>query len=123
MSGCMARDERGQACCAPGILADVQRGGVVCVAHVPQTPLLRYSLRRAMSYPQTFFAAALAELTDATVADELGCSPAVVWRLRLSRRPRPDHWDADHAHIAGVIACERPRLDALLCRLPGAHGR
>ena len=89
VDGCIARAGDGRPCGAPGILVDGQRGGMVCAAHAPQTPLLRFSIRRAMSYPDTFLAAALAELTDEALAAALGCAPSVVWQLRLARQPRP----------------------------------
>ena len=120
MSGCVARDDAGRVCGAPGILVDTQRGGVVCVAHVQQTPLLRFSIRRAMGYPQAFLTAALAELTDDALAVQLGCEPTVVWRLRLCRRPGPDQWDADVARMAAAIGCDPARLATLLRSLPAS---
>jgi hypothetical protein len=74
-------------------------------------------MRRAMGYPRAFLTAALAELTDEALAAELGCAPAVVWRLRLCRQPRPAEWDADVGRMAGAIGCEAGRLGALLRRL------
>lgn len=112
--GCVARDDAGRACGLPGIVLDAGRGGVVCAAHAPRTPLLRYSIRRAMSYPDAFLAAALAELTDEALAATLGCAPAVVWQLRLARQPRPSDWDGDVARLAGAVGCPPARLAALL---------
>ena len=123
MSGCVARDDKGRACGAPGILVDTQRGGVVCVAHVQQTPLLRFSIRRAMGYPQAFLTAALAELTDDALASQIGCEPAVVWRLRLCRHPRAEQWDTDVARIAAAIGCDPARLALFLRGIAGPAQR
>ena len=112
--GCVARDDAGRACGAPGTVLDACRGGIVCAAHVPRTPLLRYSIRRAMSYPDTFLAAALAELTDEALAAALGCAPAVVWQLRVARQPRPSDWAADVTRLASAVGCPPAQLAALL---------
>ena len=72
-----------------------------------------------MGYPQAFLTAALAELTDDALAAQLGCEPAVVWRLRLCRRPRAEQWDADVERIAAAIGCDLARLAALLRSLVG----
>jgi hypothetical protein len=117
IGGCIARDGEGRACGAPGVLLDGQRGGMVCAAHVPHTPLLRFSIRRAMSYPDAFLAAALAELTDEALAAALGCAPSVVWQLRLARQPRTGEWQADVARLAAAVGCPPRRLARLLRRL------
>ncbi len=120
--GCVAQTEQGRRCGAPGILVDVERGGMVCAAHAPQTPLLRYSIRRAMGYPATFLAAALAEQTDEALAAALGCPAGVIWRLRLARHPSGSDWEADVARLALALDCEPARLAALLRRLPAPSG-
>lgn len=114
MRGCIAGDAAGGSCGRPGIVVDAARGGMVCAAHAPQTPLLRYSIRRAMGYPATFLAAALAELTDEAIASALGCAPGAVWPLRLARWPGPAGGDAEVAHLAATVGCSAARLGALL---------
>jgi hypothetical protein len=79
-------------------------------------PALLYPARYEL--PDTFLAAALAELTDEALAAALGCAPAVVWQLRLARHPRPRDWDADVARLAGAVSCQPLRLTELLRRLP-----
>jgi hypothetical protein len=75
------------------------------------------TIRRAMTRPETFLAAALAELPDEDLADEVGADPARVWRLRLCSWPRRHAWDVDVQRMAAAIAGDAGRLDALLQRL------
>ena len=65
-----------------------------------------------MSYPDTFLAAALAELADAALAGALRCDGAVVWQLRLARRSRPSSSDADVTRLAVAVSCPPRRLAA-----------
>jgi hypothetical protein len=74
-------------------------------------------IRRAMTRPDLLLAAALAELPDENLADELGADPARVWRLRLCGWPRSDQWAVDVQRMAAAIDGDAGRLDALLRQL------
>jgi hypothetical protein len=90
----------------------------VCYLHAPPGPVqqeaLRVALRRAMLRPERYLAAALAEWTDEVLAVELGCSPRVLWRLRLMGWPRADRWETDVQLMAEALGVETGRLAALL---------
>lgn len=108
----------GQGCTHDGVVLDEARGGLVCHLHAPPGPrrqeALRATLRKAMTRPDRFLAAALAEETDASLAAQIGCPASVVYRLRLCGWPRVEQWDADVALIADTLDANRAQLAALL---------
>ena len=113
---CGARLESRAAWRAPGSIPDGTRG-LRCYAHAPEGARLVPTLRAAMQHPDRYLAAALAEETDASLAAQLGCSPSVVWRLRLAGWPRSDQWAADVGGLAASIHGDPELLGALLRRL------
>ena len=120
VSRCIVNRADGRACTAQGAVFDPLLGGLVCYAHAPAAVMLRHALRRAIGRPETYLAAALAELTDEWLAAELGCPEERVWRLRMCGYPRADRWAQDVASMATVLNADAARLDALLRRLaPG----
>src|SRR5215212_3854734 len=102
---CCARWYDGGACDRDGVVLDESRDGLVCHVHAPPGPqqqeALRTTIRRAMSRPDRFLAAVLAEETDASLAALLGCPSSVVYRLRLLVwPPAAIIWPRVHREIA-----------------------
>jgi hypothetical protein len=108
----------GERCRHLGAVVDEARGGWVCYVHAPPGPIqqeaVRIALRRAMLHPERYLAAALAEWTDEVLAEELGCAPAVLWRLRLMGWPRADQWVPDVQLMADALGADTSALAALL---------
>jgi len=115
---CCAIWPSSERCRRLGAVVDEARRGWVCHVHAPPGPMqqeaLRIALRRAMLHPERYLAAALAEWTDEVLAAELGCSPFVLWRLRLMGWPRADRWVSDVQFMADALGADRSALVALL---------
>jgi hypothetical protein len=111
---CCAHWYDGQPCDRSGVVLNEARGGWVCYVHAPPGPqeaeAIRATLRQAMTRPDRYLAAALAEETDASLAAQLGCPTSVVYRLRLCGWPRADRWDADVALIADTLGADQSGL-------------
>src|SRR5437879_1265730 len=107
---CCALLPDGRPCGALGVVPDEQRGGMVCYAHAPAGPLqrraIRATIRRAITRPDRYLAAALAEETDESLAAILGCPVGWVWRLRLAGWPRADRWHADIQAMARAVGAD-----------------
>jgi hypothetical protein len=110
---CCARWYDGQPCDRPGVVLDEARGGLVCHVHAEPGPrqqeALRATIRQAMTRPDRYLAAALAEETDASLAALVGCPVSQVWRLRLMGWPRADRWDADVQLMADALGAPGAR--------------
>jgi hypothetical protein len=108
----------GVRCERPGVVVDEARGGWVCHLHAPPGPqqqaAISATIRRAMTRPDRYLAATLAEWTDELLSDELGCSATVVWRLRLMGWPRTDRWETDVQLMAEALQADPRRVTALL---------
>jgi hypothetical protein len=115
---CRAGWYDGQPCDRDGVVLDEDRGGLVCHVHAPPGPqqqeALRATIRKAMTRPDRYLAAVLAEETDVSLAAQIGCPASVVYRLRLCGWPRADRWDADIALIADTLGADRTQLASLL---------
>jgi hypothetical protein len=72
----------GQPCDWTGVVLDEARGGWVCCVHAPPglraAAAIRATIRQAMTRPDRYLAAALAEETDANLAAQLGCPSSLV---------------------------------------------
>jgi hypothetical protein len=74
----------------------------------------RHLIRRCMTQPERFLAAALAELPDEVLASRIGAPTSQVYRLRLMGWPRADRWDHDVYQMATAIGADPALLDGLL---------
>jgi hypothetical protein len=122
---CCAIWPAGERCDGLAVVDDPALAGYVCYKHAPAGPrqqeAIRTTIRRAISRPDRYLAAALAEWLDEDLAGELGCSRTVVWRLRLMGWPGVDRFDADVALMADALGADRSRLAALIRSLVGAY--
>jgi hypothetical protein len=75
-----------------------------------------------MTRPDRYLAAVLAEDTDESLAAQVECATAWVWRLRLMGWPRTDRWDTDVALMAEALGADRTQLDQLLRPLARVDG-
>jgi hypothetical protein len=118
---CCATWPTGEPCDGWAVVDDPARAGYVCYQHAPPGPrqqeAIRATIRKAITRPDRYLAAALAEQTDDELAAELGCSKTQVWRLRLLGWPRVERWDADVQLMAESLGAEVSRLAALLRRI------
>jgi hypothetical protein len=89
-------------------------------AHITHThELLTHAARRAQDKP-AYVAFALSRyqtryaLTDAALAERLGCDSLTLPRLSLCLAPRKGHWSEDLAQIAGTLGLDPQVLSAIL---------
>ena len=85
-----------------------------CAPGSHQQAAIAATIRQAITRPDRYLAARLAEKTDASLAARLGCSPAWVWRLCLMGWPRAAQWEADVQLMAEAVGAERGALAAVL---------
>jgi hypothetical protein len=123
---CCARWPTGEPCDGVAVAHDPARPGTVCYKHAPPGPeqqeAIRVTIRQAMTRPDRYLAAVLAEETDESLAAQVGCSTAWVWRLRLMGWPRTDRWAADIELMAEALGADRTQLDGLLRPLARMDG-
>jgi hypothetical protein len=118
---CCAVLASGERCDGAAVVDDPGLAGYVCYEHAPPGPrqqaAIAATIRQAITAPDRYLAAALAEETDTSLAALLGCAPSRVWRLRLMGWPRADSWAADVTGMAEGVGADAERLGSLLRRL------
>jgi hypothetical protein len=115
---CCAIWPTGVRCDGLAVVDDPALAGYVCYRHAPEGPrqqeAIRATIRHAMTRPDRYLAAALAEETDESLAAAVGCSPAQAWRLRLMGWPRESQRDADVRLMAEALGADVAQLTTLL---------
>jgi hypothetical protein len=79
--------------------------------------LRAHTIRRAMTRPDRYLAAALAEWPDEDLAYATRADPAAVWQLRLCGYPQSDRWHAETAQLAALVCADVGLLRTLLRQL------
>jgi hypothetical protein len=82
--------------------------------HQVDPRLVRRALRRAIARPESYLAAALAEVPDDDLAAVIGADPRRVWLLRLADWPRLEHWAGDLDQLAGLVGADGSLLAVYL---------
>jgi hypothetical protein len=99
-------------------LADAIPGLHYCPDHASirglDPALIARAVRLAMTRPDRYLAAPLAEWPDDDLAAAIGADPARVWLLRLAGWPGLEHWAADLDQLAALASADSNLLGAFL---------